>query len=179
MPITIPSTANYRTVSITFEDVDEEATTRTFLVSGDMLDVELVNLMTSIEAITNAKITRATVADTRVFAGFRTSAIEEPYINTSDYLALAFEEVDPINPNKKVSRAWMLPAPLRTGLYLAKGGLNTETYSTGATAAEHAQRIIDLLVANIVYQAHDGAYYVGMPYVSNVWVSKDAVKDGR
>lgn len=110
MAIAIGSAPDEVSLRIQFKDVDGEEVIKVVSLDGAMTDADIVVLMTSLDALTNAGVLKASVVTSRPITGF--SAASSAAQNTIGYImALTFEKANPLNANKTVRKSFIVPAP--------------------------------------------------------------------
>lgn len=160
MPATIPATANETVVRCQMEDYFGEDVNKTFVLAGNVTDLDLADILNSFEQVTNARFKSVTITRSYAVTGMRTTAVNALERNIGNQCVLGFVKPDPINPAKNVTRTFTIPAHV-AAIQNADTTINYEVVGTPTTAPEHLGHLITMLLTRLQFKAADGTFHPG------------------
>lgn len=158
MAATIGAAPEATTVRWTLQSSTQDKANKVTKFDGAMSDADLMEMLDSFDAITNARALTCKVGE-RPVTGLKGSASASAQNLISAYMVLSFEKVHPLNPLETVTKNFIVPAYVEA---LRGAGNNPDVGTPGTgSAAAHLGRLIEHLEDNLAYQAADGDWYNG------------------
>jgi hypothetical protein len=152
MPITLSGAPQELVVRAEMTDNGGESVVKSFSLAGATTDAELIEILTDLDALSNAKIVKASVSSIRYFAGMKASALAALHSKVSVLGYLSLYRVDPINTNKQVLKSFSIPSYVSAVEDLATGKpITSVPAGAPTTPPEHLHRLIINLQSRILY----------------------------
>lgn len=159
MAIAVGADPDEVVIRLLIRDVDGEEVVKTFALSGDADDTDVANICTYFDALTNAAVVKASVVSSRPITGWA-SATDALQNSIGMIMALTFQKTNPINPNKTVSKAFIVPAFVNA---LKGSGTPIKPVIDNTNLNNLTAALEDLLQ----YEGADGEFYPGSWEYSN------------
>jgi len=177
MAVTIDAAAAAQTIGGVFKSITLDEAVKRTLVDGAATDTDLINYITDIDLLSNAKMVDWKFGG-RAFHGMKSSAVNASQNLVSAWMQLNFEQVDPINADKTIRRTWSLPAYDDS----LRGSDHQPVITTAGTGSLSARlgRVRDFLLDSLAFEAADGSIVVGgWTYVGGGFGTGADVIDGE
>lgn len=158
MAITLEAAASAYSLGGIFKSTTGDEAQKRTLLNGAAIDADIIQLLTDMEALTNARMLKWKWAGRKVL-GLSTSASTSSQNLVSAFMQLNFQQTDPVNADNTVERHWSLPAYVDT----LRGSDNQPDVAAAGGGSLQAQlgRVIAFLEDNLAFEASDGTIVVG------------------
>jgi len=176
MAITLATTPAVLPLAATFVSTTQDEAIKRTLLDGGISDTDVINLLTDMDACSNAKMINVNFGG-RLASGQKGTASTSSQNLVSAFMQLNFEKVDPVNAAKTVRKSWALPA-YADALRGSDNAPDVGTPGTGSLA-ERLGRIVATLEANLAFLGADGVYdNGGWTYVGGGFGTGNDIIDG-
>jgi|SRR5690349_7458048 hypothetical protein len=152
MAVTIPATADQRTVRLLYRDVKNEEVVKVFNVDGGTLDADLQSALDALDVLTNAGVVKASISNTSVPTGFAAASNALQNV-VSAIMVLTFEQVDPVDATQTITKSFTIPAPVDA----LQDTADWKPVSNNASL----NALINFLIGNLAFTGADGVIRAG------------------
>lgn len=151
MAVTISGAASEAFLRLQWRDFDGEPVVQTIALASDVTDADVIAIVTAMDALSNAKIEKATLSVGRGLIGMKANAVDAVRLSAFERMILTFKKVNPVNSSKLSLRSVGVPAYIQA---VKSGAHPLDTQTNLATLYPLLQTNLDMIGA-------DGAHYPG------------------